>query len=212
MGHVLDSWQSSAAENRMTPILPDGCRDLICRTRTGQSPQWFISPLQTNVQHSHMLKGEQMVGFRLDPGTMIDRTNLLRAIGNQEPDQALIRSVLQDNTKQCNDVRAILAHLELTTGTVEMAARELGIHQRQLHRILTKSTGQGPSFWLRLARARRTARAILTKASHAGIAAEQRYADQSHMVRDMVQWFGQSPTTMPRDDSFILQITSGGFA
>lgn len=212
MGHVLDIWQSNATENRATPILPDGCRDLICRTRPGLAPEWFISPLQTGIQISRIRKGEQLVGFRLSPGTFIDGSDLLRAIGKQDPDQENTQSLLLENTRQCNDITAILAHLERATGNAGMAARSLGIQPRQLHRILTKATGQGPAFWLRLARARRTARAIFSNSSHADIALEHGYADQSHMVRDMVQWFGHSPTTMPQEGSFIGQLTSGGFA
>lgn len=41
---VLAAWQHEVTAEELSPVLPDGCRDLICRIDTGQRPHWFVSP------------------------------------------------------------------------------------------------------------------------------------------------------------------------
>ena len=81
------------------------------------------------------------------------------------------------------------------TASIAEFARECGIAQRQLERIIRRDFGMAPKQVLRRARA-------LDMASHLRGVADQaeaeelalRYYDQSHLIREFTQLFGMSPS------------------
>lgn len=86
-------------------------------------------------------------------------------------------------------------------------AREIGVDQRRLERVVRRDFGLPPKQVLRRAR-------VLDMASHLrGVAdgeeadeLELRYYDQSHMIRDFVEYFGMTPKQFVETPQPILTL------
>lgn len=112
--------------------------------------------------------------------------------------EAMIRQILADSGgAEPDPVTARFEALAFTDPSAPVAefARECGITQRRLERIISRDFGMAPKQVLRRARA-------LDMASHLrGVAdsaeAEElilRYYDQSHLIREFTKLFGMSPS------------------
>lgn len=73
-----------------------------------------------------------------------------------------------------------------------------------------RATGRAPSFWLRLARVRHTARAVLRGDALADAAAGSGFAD-AHMTREFRRWFGVTPGAVPRNPDVIAGLVVPGY-
>lgn len=76
---LLERWQFTAAHSANTPIMPDGCRDLIVKTDTRGNPTWFISQLAETTHWAHCTAGQTFMGFRLHSAVQIVERELLAA-------------------------------------------------------------------------------------------------------------------------------------
>ena len=112
--------------------------------------------------------------------------------------EAIIRQVVNEpGVLQPDPVSARFEALSFTDPAANIAdfARDCGITQRQLERIVSRDVGMPPKQVLRRARA-------LDMASHLRGVADQneadelalRYYDQSHLIREFTALFGMSPT------------------
>lgn len=72
-------------------------------------------------------------------------------------------------------------------------ARELGYSERQLRRRVLAAAGYGPKTLEQILRFRRSLAAAGSRADWSRIAAEQGYADQAHLSRQMRRWSGAPP-------------------
>jgi AraC-like DNA-binding protein len=72
-------------------------------------------------------------------------------------------------------------------------ARELGYSERQLRRRVLAAAGYGPKTLEQILRFRRSLAASGTGADWSRIAAEQGYADQAHLNRQIRRWSGATP-------------------
>lgn len=93
-----------------------------------------------------------------------------------------------------------------STGVDEMA-RDFGISRRTLERQVKESFGISPKKVIRRARALDMAAALF------GVAMPQeeaefrlRYFDQSHMTREINEYFGMAPGVLSRQDAILLRI------
>jgi AraC-like DNA-binding protein len=100
----------------------------------------------------------------------------------------------------------VLAYTD-PAANVGQFAREIGVDQRRLERVVRRDFGLPPKQVLRRAR-------VLDMASHLrGVAdgeeadeLELRYYDQSHMIRDFVEYFGMTPKQFVETPQPILTL------
>ncbi|TXD35661.1 helix-turn-helix transcriptional regulator [Lujinxingia vulgaris] len=193
-----------------SPVLPDGCRDLILRVPPDAAPILHLSPLDTTAREVQTAPGTHWLGLRLYAGTTardgraIDAAQLLecpdsRALINkihQHPDEAeaLLRELI--STHLASPPPVFLDYLAALSSTENAATfpRQLGVSDRTLRRHITRATGASPSFWRQLSRIRRCARQIArTELPLADIALNCAFSDQAHMQREVRRWFGTTP-------------------
>lgn len=178
--------------------MPDGCRDLIIKHAAGAAPVWFISEIAKTSAPVHSKIGDRYNGFRLRPGVQIDQAGLMASLEDGLTDASIkerLHSYVLDNPA----VSEALACLADTRAGVAQAAADLGVQTRSLQRLLKRSTGQTPAFWLRLARVRRAASSMMQAGSLAERAYDMGYADQAHMTREVRHWLGVTPRSIRRN-------------
>ncbi|MCD0442011.1 AraC family transcriptional regulator [Glycomyces sp. A-F 0318] len=73
-------------------------------------------------------------------------------------------------------------------------ARELGFSERQLRRRVIAAVGYGPKVLEQILRFRRAVSLAGADPDWARVAAEQGYADQAHLSRQVRRWSGRTPT------------------
>jgi len=199
-----------------TIVLPDGCRDLIMHVPKGQSPRWFISPLQDRTKTVPVRAGDVMRGFRLKPGARIDEARLLNSVRGRMfgPDEIHDRidqyCAVSDRTGEALD------GLAARVTSVAQAARRLGVSDRSLQRLVMSQTGRPPSFWLMLARVRNAARALSrisppARVSLAEHADAHGFSDQAHMCREFRRWLDISPSALSCGGERIRQLRNPGY-
>ncbi|MCB1396239.1 MAG: helix-turn-helix transcriptional regulator [Rhodobacteraceae bacterium] len=204
---LLARWSNRIVLETVLPILPDGCRDLICVERPGRAPVWVLTDLQQAPMPVRLAGGQQMTGFRLRPGSRLDARQALDALSGQGPGAA---GAVIDAFAQPGPAAEALAGLS-GAPSVAQAARALGVSPRALQRMMARETGVGPDFWRRLGQARRAARAVLAGDPLAEAAADAGYADQAHMTRAFRGWFGVTPGQLCIAHPLATQLTDSGY-
>jgi len=202
-------WSVRVSHSHAPVILPDGCRDLICRERPGRAPDWFVSPLQTAPKCSQALAGDRLTGFRLHAGADI-AAGLPERLAGIDPNSNAARMLLDENTRLDPNLHEALACLA-TSDSVVKAARDLGVGMRSLQRLITGRTEQSPVFWRQLARVRQAGR-LLGQSSLADIALASGFADQAHMSRAFQRFFATSPRSFQANTALRDQVFSQAFA
>ena len=209
---VLHAWEHTSASTSRTVVLPDGCCDLILRAPPGQRPCWFVTPLADAAYEVPGTVGEQFWGFRLQPGACIDETTLLAAL------QARPLRDAQDALPWLDacvhvDARVDQALHSLSDSTsVAAAARQLGVSERTLQRLVLGATGRQPACWKCLARVRRAAASLAHTPSLATCAADHGFADQAHMTREFQRWLGRTPSAVLASADVLEVASALGYA
>jgi AraC-like DNA-binding protein len=209
---ILANWEAIAEQPLDVRVVPDGCRDLILCLAPGAAPHWFISDLDDQTRVVRMDPGVRLVGFRLRPGTAWDEDRLPAVLAEMKPDPDDAAQRIHDLANRHAAVSEALDCLASGAASVAGSAGDLGISPRTLQRLVMGSTGRSPAFWLLLARARRSARAVLEGASLADAAYQHGYADQAHMSREFRRWFDVSPRRLARDAEIARQLLQPGYA
>ncbi len=197
-GLVLDRWESFVDADASFSILPDGCRDLIVKTdQTSQQPYWFISPYFHTAKTVNLSAGSSSKGYRLMAGATIDSAKLLNLTSNSFSDDC-VENFIEECVFISDNLREVLAYISVCPKPVNSVAKELGVSTRTLQRLVEKQTGLTPSHWIRLSRIRTAGRCIALGHPFIEVAAASGFADQSHLTRECVHWFGLSPTQLLR--------------
>lgn len=207
---ILARWSHRTADDSCATIVPDGCRDLILQRSPGGRPRWFLSPLDERSRHVQVAAGTIMRGFRLRPGVRIDERALLALTQTPRFQEGDLSECIRDFSVLSTPVAEALACLASEARTVRAAAVLLGITPRTLQRLLMHETGRPPSFWARLARARRAGRALLCGHALSDVAFEQGFADQAHMTREFRRWFGLTPLKARHETRFQSALQQAG--
>lgn len=216
---VLARWQFTAVDDRATTVLPDGCRDLILNVDALGRPRWHVSPLTDAVVEVPGQAGEHWLGYRMQPGTLVDADGLLRAVRSVRIHAAdgvpaeLERTVLEAmeaHTRMDPRVQEVL-HTLAQARSVELAVKALGVSQRSLERLTQQATARPPRFWLALARVRRAVRDLGTARPLVEIAADHGFADQAHFSRECRRWLGQTPSMLRRHPPSLITATEAGY-
>lgn len=208
---ALAAWHHRPRTVESSPILPDGCRDLILHVRPGMRPAWYVSPLMDTVQFHVQQPGESLWGLRLAPGACIYEAALLAAVRGgryRGMDEAL--STVDAFCRRSPGVSEALDALALS-GSVRDAARGVGLSERSLGRLVRLHTSRPPVWWRNLARARRAASRVDDGTPLADVAADQGFADQAHMTREFRRWFGAPPTRFRASRDLMATVRQSGF-
>ena len=208
---VLQEWQFTAKSSGISPVIPDGCRDLIYLASSGTRPHWFVTSLDRSVRKVSVRPGDMFWGYRLRPGVGVDVGKLLEAVKNLEPGQNEVLSRIESFSSMQPRVGEVLACLASRAANIEAVARELGVSMRTLQRLVWGHTGTPPLFWSRLARVRKSARAAAHTASLAETAHDFGFADQAHMSREFRHWLNISPLRVKSDSRITGQLDQKGY-
>ena len=201
--NLLATWEFSTDLDSSALIIPDGCRDLILRTAKGEHPYWFVSSLFDQAEPVLIQAGSVMSGFRLKAGVRVRNECLLNSVSNNYFEDDDIFNRIDDFTYRSPRVGEALEYLASEVKSVARVAKEIGVSQRTLQRLLMRETNRSPAYWLMLARARKAARSLADPIPLIEIADFFGYADQAHMSREFKRWFNISPSKL-RDSPVIL--------
>lgn len=207
---LLETWEYKATTTSTTVVVPDGCRDLIGRLSRGQPPTWFVTSVDASARTASTQAGDSLVGFRLKPGTSIDTRQLLRTVDAFAHDIDVVATIIRETCSLSSNVKSAMASLA-SSRTVKEAAKQSGVAQRTLQRLLLRETGQPPQFWLQLARVRRAARDIANAKSLADLAFDHGFSDQAHMTRQFRRWFAVTPTQFATDVDLQSSLRQSGY-
>ena len=209
---VLHAWQHISTSTARTVVLPDGCCDLILRAPPGQRPYWFVTPLADAAYDVPGTVGEQFWGFRLQPGACINEATLLAALQARPLRDAHDALPWLDACVRL-DARVDQALHSLSVSTsVAAAARQLGVAERTLQRLVLGATGRQPAYWKCLARIRRAAASLAHTPSLAACAADHGFADQAHMTREFQRWLGRTPSAVLASANVLAVAMASGYA
>ncbi len=209
---VAQVWYHSGELGASGPVLPDGCRDLIVTEQDGHSPSWHVSELFDAPHHSQLRTVKRMIGFRLQPGTMVNERELISELNLlQSWDEATVAQLLADHTRTHKRVAEALSCIAEEQRPIAASARTLGVTLKTLQRILTQHTSRTPVYWRQLARIRKTARCIENAENWADFALDNGFSDQAHMAREFQRWFGVSPSQFAETPGFKRQARSVAF-
>lgn len=209
---ILCQWKAIDGVGGPFEILPDGCRDLIFVNETGQPPSWMISDLQNETKSAVSAPNTEHFGLRLTPGAMINCGALLDYVRNIDHfDDLGIANIDEFVSVDPNIIEALNA-LAQSNGSVKLAQKQAGLSARSLQRLLVRTTGQTPSFWTMLARARKSATQVNGHDRLSEIAYEYGFADQAHMTREFRRWFGISPAALRKEPTILEQLNAAGYS
>jgi AraC-like DNA-binding protein len=113
---------------------------------------------------------------------------------------AFVRERLARNDVACELLLASMESLRRRPGAtrVRELARQLGVSERHLRRLMVNETGIAPRHFARIQRFHALLRDsdLAPRPSWAALAAHHGYADQSHLIREVQHLAGVSPTRL----------------
>jgi AraC-like DNA-binding protein len=209
--NLLSLWNFSSKLETTTVILPDGCSDLIMQVVNKGKPKWLVYPMFDQAKVVSIEANSVLSGYRMKPGVNIKEKTLLRSLYQSNKNIDDISNLLSDYTDIKCSVQEALKCLATDISSVKQVAKELGVSSRTLQRLIVSNTNKSPTYWILLARARRTARALTESMPLAEIAEVYGYADQSHMNREFKRWFNITPLAMRSKPNILRQLYSEGY-
>lgn len=209
---VVDIWESLAPSTNQTTIMPDGCRDVILRTRENGANQYFVSPYFKTAQKVILLAGSHSKGFRLSPGSVIDEAGLLSNLQTTKNSDHNIVDLINEFVSVSGNTSDALKCIECSPSSITQVAKELGVHTRTLQRYIRNETGLTPNYWLQLSRIRKAGRLIAQARPIADVALSLGYSDQSHLTRECSRWFGVTPKELKHRPDLFTQLEHPAFS
>lgn len=199
-------WEYLVTADETSVIQPDGCRDLILVSRRGEPDTIRITEWDCQPRVVHLQAGTKMVGYRLSPGTTIAST----VLANEQLNTTTLEDMIESEATGSSEIFELIETLAQSNATVAQVARQSGRTTRTLQRQFRDISLPSPDYWRLLGRARRSTKALLCGASLAEIAHEYGYSDQAHMTRELVRWFGRTPSRLRQDKDLIIGINQPG--
>lgn len=207
-GAAFLAWQHLATAPERTPVLPDGCRDVLVLHRAGAAPQVMLTAFDLCPRIAELAAGTLIEGFRLRPGAGIAPQVLAEIArdaerGSGDGAAEILGNALAGLEGRGGDVGTAIRLLAGPGESLASVARGLGLSPRSLQRRFREQGLPPPDQWRLLGRARRAAGQLAGAAPLAEIAAECGFADQAHMTRELARWFGASPERLRRDRALL---------
>ena len=214
-------WYSRESDStRVHRVAPDGCADILFTRGTGDCSLQAIGAM-TRFEDFRIPGPQLLVGARFRPGRWAAHLgvpgdcitdarppldalwgararSLLDRLGDaSSPEEcaAVLAGSLQASDSR-TPVQKAIAFMEARAGrvSVDELARLAGVSARQFRRLCLQETGLSPKFLARVLRFRRALSQVRAQAGeHAGLAAECGYTDQSHLIAEFREFYGQTP-------------------
>jgi AraC-like DNA-binding protein len=211
MSPIIEKWNHLSRTAEAVIVPPDGCIDLIVVRGLSESPSWFVSDLQSATQTARLESGTEMEGFRLRPGVTVNLDKLNKAMRSRHG-FAKIDEFLEDNCVHNSNVEAAIQRLAQISCTSRKVASDLGISMRTLQRLFASHRLPPPEFWRSLARARLAVKNMRNTTLLAEHAFSSGFSDQSHMTRECMRWFGETPLQIKKNLALQSLIRQPGLA
>ena len=203
---LFHQWNYKSSSNEAAVVFPDGCCDVICSSPDTESATVFATEWDTRPRLTLLSAGASLTGYRLKPGVTIAAD----VVAEMCRDPAQIEKLIKETCQEDTEISGIIAALSLPSATVAQVARQSGTTPRTLQRRFQELSLPAPDFWRLLARARRAVAALPYRVPLADIACAYGYADQAHMSREFVRWFGLSPAHLRQNTVMIEEICQSG--
>lgn len=208
---ALAEWHFHTVQESKSLVLPDGCRDFIVKQNPVSGQTYFISDLNVSSYSVISSPDTRMRGIRLRPGVQIDEDRLNRWLSTNRLEKMFLADQIDEFCYQSASLTEALDCIASEVSTVSCVAKQLGVSTRSLQRVVKRETGMTPAFWLALARARKTARALLDDNDLSSVAVDFGFADQSHMSREIKRWFNLTPMQLKSSKDMDVLLTDQGF-
>jgi len=212
-------WQRFVEPNpRSTPILPDGCLDLLWDGRRlfvagpDSTARWYESSAGTSLAALRFSGGTGPALLGVPAHELRDQTVDLEQLWPSRETRVLTERIAADpvgglDTWAIDGFAAreidplgprVLAMANSGTTVAAMADR-LGLGARQLHRRCLPVFGYGPRRLSRVVRLGRSLDAARAGAPLAQVAADCGYVDQAHLSREVRDLTGTTPSKLLRE-------------
>jgi AraC-like DNA-binding protein len=209
-------WQRNVGQQpRSTPILPDGCVDLLWDGHRlfvagpDATARWYRSPVGASYVALRCSGGTGPALLGVPADELRDQTMGLERLWPSREARVLAERVATDPAAAleawavqrfaARDVDPlgprVLAMASHGTPVAAMADR-LGLGSRQLHRRCLPVFGYGPRRLARVLRLGRSLEAARAGAPLARVAADNGYTDQAHLSREVRDLTGTTPTRL----------------
>ena len=223
--HLACVWVRRVGPSSGSPVVPDGCTDLMWIT-DGGGPRLVVAGPDTHAHPDQLGPGTSIAAVRFRPGAARDIFGVpLDALRDERPELAdvwgrhaadaladaaeaadraragpgrrsgRLVSVPPRPTRRCSGWRGRCGTLA-SRRPVRGLADEIGLSERQLHRRCLSTFGYGAKTLHRVLRFQDALRRARAGDDLARVAHESGYADQAHMARDVSALAGTTMTTL----------------
>jgi AraC-like DNA-binding protein len=201
-----------------TPILPDGCVDLLWDGQhlfvagPDATARWYQSPASTSYVALRFAGGTGPALLRVPAHELLDQTPGLEELWPSSEARVLAESTATDPvaalaawaveraaSHEVDPLGPRVLAMARTGTAVAAMADLLGLSSRQLHRRCLPVFGYGPRRLARVLRLGRSLAAARTGTSLAQVAAGCGYVDQAHLSREVRALTGTTPTRLLRE-------------
>ena len=222
--HLACVWVRRVGPPSASPVVPDGCTDLMWITDDGRSRLVVAGP-DTRAHPDALGPGTTIAAVRFRPGAARDVFDVpLDALRDERPEladvwgrapaEALAEAVAPAERPELVLARAVAGriaaarpdpamqqvaralHHARVPSPVRGLADEIGLSERQLHRRCLATFGYGAKTLHRVLRFQEALQRARAGHDLARVAHECGYADQAHMARDVSALTGTTMTTL----------------
>ncbi len=197
--HVV-AWRSAVQPGSATPILPDGCLDIIV-----SDGEVMVAGPDTRTEVAVAPTGGRSFALRFAAGTgpvvlgvpadeLTDREVPLadlwpaaevRAIAEAEDPMAALEAAARRRWREPDPAMVAVAAGARAGHPVATIAGTLGLSSRQLQRRCTTAFGYGPKMLIRVLRMQRALALARRGVPYADVSVRSGYADQPHLAREV---------------------------
>lgn len=192
-------WWHQAHKAEQHIVFPDGCRDVLIIRPLNEPVQVVLTEFDLQPRIAKFPPGTEMVGYRLRPGVLVSARVLETVLENT----GQVETILNEECGDWSDLDDAIVSLTEPGATVESTSRQIGVSIRTMQRHFLARNLPPPDYWRLLARARRAAGLLSSTATLAAIADECNFSDQAHMTRELMRWFGFTPTQLRKHESIL---------
>lgn len=205
---LLIEWSHHCHQAEDYLVLPDGCCDVIVLTDVNGESRLKLADWDFRPRPVQLPAGMHLRGYRLRPGVIIDPDDL----AGMPTDAASLPACIEASVRPNETQGELIASLACAGDDGARVARQAGVSQRTLQRHFAATGLPPPDYWRRLGRARRAANGLLAFPEQplVELAADHGYADQAHMTREFVRWFGLSPVRLRHSPHHRFLLPSAG--
>ncbi|BAK66833.1 putative AraC family transcriptional regulator [Sphingobium sp. SYK-6] len=199
-------WAHQVLQAEEAPVFPDGCRDVLIVHRPDESIRVALTDFDVGPRRVRLSGGIGITGYRLRPGVVPGR-EAMDAIA-ADPRQAT--QILAHDFAGADEMAEAVQALAQPGSTLQAVSRGLGVSIRSMQRHFRRAGLPQPDYWRLLGRARSAVDMMSSEASLAAIAHECAFADQAHMTREFVRWFGSTPARLRSEGDHLHLLRQPG--